>query len=90
MALVAQSLRGLPKPIVLKFPLANRALRLHLEEGVETSSLWFDATVERPSESRARFKMFCPGGEYDAYSLKGEAIIRQVASKKRIAAILVP
>jgi len=25
--------------------------------------------------------MFCPGGEYDAYSLKGEAIIKQVASK---------
>ena len=69
-------------PIALKFLLTNPALRLHIEEGVETSSLWFDATIECPSESRARFKIFCPGGEYEVYSLKGEAIIRQVASKK--------
>lgn len=68
-------------PIVLKFLLANPALRLQIEEGDETSSLWFDATIERPPEFRARFKIICPGGEYDVYSLKGEAIIRQVASK---------
>jgi hypothetical protein len=30
---------------ILKFLLTNPALRLHIEKGVETSSLWFDATM---------------------------------------------
>jgi hypothetical protein len=77
-------------PIVLKFLLTNPALRLHIEEDVETSSLWFDATIECPPESRARFKIFCPGGEYDAYRLKGEAIIREVASKNESQQFLPP
>jgi hypothetical protein len=66
---------------ILKFLLANQALRLHIEKGVETSSLWFDATIKRPHDFHARFKIFCPREEYDAYSLKGEAFIRQVVSK---------
>jgi hypothetical protein len=66
---------------ILKFLLTNPALRLHIEEGVETSSLWFDATIERPHDFTARFTIFCDGKEYDAYSLKCEAILRQVSSQ---------
>ena len=68
-------------PIALKFLHTNPSPRLHIEEGVEASSLWFDSTSEWLSESRACFKIFCLEGDYDVYSLKGKAIIRPVASK---------
>ena len=66
---------------LLKFLLTNQALRFHIRKRCRDLSLWFGATIERPHDFHARFKIFCPGGEYDAYRLKGEAIIRQVVSK---------
>ena len=60
-------------PIALKFLLTNPALRLHIEEGVETSSLWFDVTIERPPESRACLKIFFSGRERGCLQLERQS-----------------
>jgi hypothetical protein len=74
---------------ILKFLHTNQALKLHREKGVDTSSLWFDATIKCPHDFHARFKIFCPGEECDV-QLERRSHDQAGRFKKRVAVIPAP